>query len=455
MSIKTFILRIKTKRFKRCLQTINPDRLRIESEQKAIAVFKNAAKHIPAYKEILKNHKIDAGGIHDITDFKRFVPVVSKEEIFNNYKGQIEKLCLGGNIRNAGEIISSSGHSGNFSFGLTSRASKETFRDLADVMLDYTFNITGKKTLLINALPMGIKICSDYVVAADTGPRTDTVVSILKEFSLKFEQVIIAADNNFMKNTLEEAIEAGVDIKKTKIHLLLGEEILAENLRSYLADLLGEDLDNPHCAFIGSSFGIAELGLNLMFETRETICLRRRMRKNKPYESFPMIFQYFPSRVYVEEYINKGVSELVMTNLTEDAVLPLVRYNTKDRGKFIKLDTSPSVKLPAVALYGRDDFKTSAGKVVMPELVKEILFSDFNIAASITGYFRISESKGKINIDIQLKKEKEPTDLLEDDIDNALSSSSLLKIPYQLKLYSFFSFPYGLELDYERKFRYV
>lgn len=453
MSIKNKLLAIKTGKFRQYLKGIDPVALRRASEKKVLSAFKSAARDIPLYRQILKQHNIDAEKIFDIYEFRRIVPVLDKDKLFSSYRGHVEKLCVEDYLLQAREIVSSSGHSGKFSFGINSMSLRRQSGELTDVMLDYMFNISANRTLLINALPMGIRINCDYLVTADCGPRMDTVVSLLSEFCAKFKQVIIIGDNNFIKNMLEEAIETGVDIKKPKIHLILGEEILAENMRSYLAYLLGDDLNSPDSAFIGSSFGIAELGLNLMFETRETVSLRRRIQRNKPHEAHPIIFHYFPSRIYIEEYKTETGAELVMTNCNERAIIPLIRYNTKDRGKIISVHEGLPLKLPVVELYDRDGLLMAGGGVLRPQLIREALFSDFSIAPFITGYFRLTQIDGMFNIDMQLKKRKEITPSLEEKINSALSS--FLKTPFKVNLSPYQSFPYGMELDYERKFKYA
>ncbi|MDP1853756.1 MAG: hypothetical protein Q8L26_06115 [Candidatus Omnitrophota bacterium] len=456
MEKKYSILAKQTEQFKKYFRTINPDKLKAQSEYKAVMAFRAAVKNSPAYADFIKKSTgIDPRRVNKIQHFKEFVPILDKDKVFGAYSGKIESWCKGTNLDNVGEIVSSSGHSGKFSFGINSRSSQKYSRQLTDIMLDYTFGISRKKTLLINTLAMGIRISSDYVTVADTGPRTDTVIALLKEFAPKFEQVIVAADNNFIKNTLEEARESHVDTKDVKIHLILGEEILAENLRSYLASLLYEDLDNPDGAFIGSSFGIAELGLNLLFETRQSIRLRRVTQKDNQFSAPPAIFQYLPTRAYLEEYESKeSGTELLMTNLDDSALLPLVRYNTKENAKLI---ASPKgelpLNLPFITVYGRDKLIAKDGLVIRPELIKEALFLNCDVASSVTGYFRISQTDGVLNIDVQLKKGKDNLSQIRDNIQS--SFSYFLKFPHIVNVHPYYSFPFGLELDYERKFRYI
>ena len=116
MSLKKIILRNKTREFRRYLKSINQDRLRIQSEKKVLSVFKNAAKNIPAYKEILKAHNVFPEEIYDIYDFRRKVPVLDKQKVFTAYMGRVEKLCNTAYFSDISEIVSSSGHSGLFSY---------------------------------------------------------------------------------------------------------------------------------------------------------------------------------------------------------------------------------------------------------------------------------------------------------------------------------------------------
>lgn len=455
MEKKYSILAKQTEQFKKYFKAINSDKLKAQSEHKAVMAFRAAVKNSPAYADFIKKSTdIDPRRVNNIQHFKQFVPILDKDKVFGSYSGKIESWCANANLDNAGEIVSSSGHSGKFSFGINSRSSQKYSRQLTDIMLDYTFGISRKKTLLINTLAMGIRISSDYLTVADTGPRSDTVIALLKEFAPKFEQVIIAADNNFIKNTLEEARDSHVDTKDVKIHLILGEEILAENLRSYLASLLYEDLDNPGGAFIGSSFGIAELGLNLLFETRQSVGLRRAMQKDNQFSAPPAVFQYFPTRVYIEEHESGSGIELLMTNLDDRALLPLVRYNTKENAKLIAPPQGElQLNLPFVTVYGRDKLVANEGLVVRPELIKEALFLNYDVASSVTGYFRINQPDGILNIDVQLKKGKDNLAQIRDNIQS--SFSYFLKFPHVVNVHPYHSFPFGLELDYERKFRYL
>ena len=90
---------------------------------------------------------------------------------------------------------------------------------------------------------------------------------------------------------------------------------------------------------------------------------------------------------------------------------------------------------------------------IFPEEVKQGLYSDFNVAALTTGYFKISKESNIFLIEVQLKKGVENTFEIEEAFRKAIGI--YLKPKFRLKLYYYEKFPYGMELDYERKFKHI
>ena len=62
-------------------------------ETKAVALFKNVSKNVPAYKDFLKKNKVKTEKIKSFKDF-HFIPPVSKKTYLLEYP--IEKTCWGG-----------------------------------------------------------------------------------------------------------------------------------------------------------------------------------------------------------------------------------------------------------------------------------------------------------------------------------------------------------------------
>jgi len=445
------------------------------SEKKAIQAFKKAAINIPAYQIYLKQNNISHKDIDSLEHFKERVPILNKEKTFKLYSNEIKKLCRHGELKDVKNIIPSSGHSGSFSFGLNTKCQiKQSQREI-DNQLDSIFKIRKKRTLLINALPMGVRINSALTTVIDTSVRSDIVLATIRTFKGYFDQIIIIAENSFAKKILEEGQEQAINWKGSTVHLILGEEILPENLRSYFAYILGSDLDSKQPKnIIGSSFGLAEFGLNIFFETLQTIRLRRIIQRDERLKKIlignesnylPMILQYNPLKIFVEEIKVDSHSHLVLTNLDPRSIIPLIRYDIEDDGNVIAYEKLkeilfslnykeylPPISLPVVIVWGRHTLKTPENFIIRAELIKEALYENFEIAKTITGYFRISILNNELKIEVQLRRGESFSAELEQNLKNTISK--YLPIKTKLILYKYSDFPYAMELDYERKFEY-
>jgi phenylacetate-CoA ligase len=133
------------------LATLEPGKLAAISEAKTLKTFRRAALHIPAYRAYLNEMNLDPDRIKTISDFQASVPLTDKDRTFCLYAMEIKKLCLLGEIKDVRTIVSSSGHSGCFSYGLNTRKELKKHQEAIDFMLDRFFDVGKKKTLLINA----------------------------------------------------------------------------------------------------------------------------------------------------------------------------------------------------------------------------------------------------------------------------------------------------------------
>lgn len=447
-------------------------------QKRLILSFRKAANDLPAYNHFLKEQHVPIQSIRTIQDFQKYVPVIDKDGFLRLHSLNISNLCLNGDIKNVKIIVSSSGHSGKFSYGLTSLKDKQKTQEAIDFVLDATFNVSKKRTLLINALAMGIKIHSALVTVADTSVRTDIVIDVIKTFSHLFDQTILVGDNAFIKKTLEEGLKEGLDWKNMKLHLVLGEELLPENLRTYFADIIGSNPDSAETdRLIGSSLGVAEFGLNIFYETHELIRIRRLMQRDEALRKkligfepacLPALFQYNPLMVFVETFPKENQPpDIILTNLDEDAVMPLIRYNVKDEGVTIPFqdlkiallslgykDYVPKLALPIVAVLGRDKLHLGENSFIRPEFIKELLFQNKYMASQITGNFRISAgTKTLLKLEIQSKQDAKLTLEFEEKLRNLLLEN--LPAKTEIIIYPYKDFPYAMELSFEKKFQYI
>jgi len=401
--------------------------------------------------------------------------VLDKHNTFGAHS--IPELCAGGNLDEIRTLLTSSGHSGVFSFGVNTQQNLLRSAKSIDMGLQYLFEVDDRATVLINALPMGVKVNTRATFLAETSVRDDMVFAIVKKFSPEFDQVILVGEGSFIKKIIEDGAEQhGIDWPSLRVHLITGEEGIAENYRTYIASLLGiDDVTAAGGKLVGSSMGVAELDLNIFHETRESIEIRRlahqdeKLRKalfGDDVDFCPMFFVYYPQRCYVEELPRgDGHNELVISMLSEEMKIPLLRYKSGDIGRIMSYDhvvntlkdhgydLVPDLHLPFIAVYGRGkSLKTSMGPL-FPEAVKEALYADHDIAAAITGNFKLSEGGDGGRVDIQLRRGKsKPKDAEKRFLDHLRAYSPVVPT---VEFGAYETFGHAMEVDYERKFSYV
>jgi phenylacetate-CoA ligase len=230
-------------------------------------------------------------------------------------------------------------------------------------------------------------------------------------------QTLLCTDPLFVRRLLDTGRSAGVDWRALNTSVILGEEMLVEAQRDHIARHLGIDPDQSAHRMVGSSFGVGELGLNLLFETRATLRIRRAARRapalaallhggaEGPAEqgALPAVFCYAPQRLCVEiiEPDAQGWGGLCLTLLDQRAVIPLPRFATGDLARLLRpaevaqaagmagVDTP---WLPVVLLSGRQADRAAGAPSV--EAIKELLYADFDDAERLTGAFLIGPAAG-------------------------------------------------------------
>ena len=338
--------RTERKEFLRFLRETPADDLGRLGEAAAVEAFHRVAETVPFYARLLREVGVDPSAVTSISDFRAAVPLLDKR-IFATQ--EIADLCVGGDLGDVRGILTSSGFGASgFSFGVSTAANLAEMPKWIDGGLEYLFEVDEKKTLLINCLSMGVRVTSKAVAVAETSAREDVVCAIVRKFAARFDQILILGDPSFVKKVIEDGTDLfGIDWTRLNLHLIIGGEPIAENYRSYMAGLLGiVDLEDPQCRLIASSMGVAELDLNIFHETRETIRIRRFAHRNAAFRKSlfgniafcPMLFVSYPLRCFVEDVpATGGRRELVVSMLSPDLKIPLLRYRTGDLGVAIPL----------------------------------------------------------------------------------------------------------------------
>ncbi len=147
-----------------------------EAQHPVIAAFRDAAEEVPAYRQILAEAGTNPREVATLDDFARRVPVIDKASTFGRFG--LPELCRGGHYGKLLSVLTSSGQSGRFSFGLydLEMAALEVGR--IDDTLDRLLSVRSRATLLINCLPMGVKVPTQACTLAETSVRPDMVTAL-------------------------------------------------------------------------------------------------------------------------------------------------------------------------------------------------------------------------------------------------------------------------------------
>jgi hypothetical protein len=88
---------------------------------------------VPAYRCLLREHDVEPAAIVDYETFAARCPILTKANTFDRFP--IDQLCAGGTIGDLADVLTSSGHGGRFSFGLSTRRQRAD----APAMIDAGF----------------------------------------------------------------------------------------------------------------------------------------------------------------------------------------------------------------------------------------------------------------------------------------------------------------------------
>jgi phenylacetate-CoA ligase len=443
----------------------------LTTESLALEAFRRAAQRVPAYRNLLKESGVLPESVRGPEDWGR-VPVSDKRGTFGRFS--IDQLCLDGQLGRLGMVLTSSGHSGRFAYGLTPAEGLADAVRWIDDLLDFVFEVRARPTLLINCLPMGVKVSTQACTLAETSVRPDMVVGLVRTFAAHFSQIILVGEAAFVKHTLEQGRRDGVAWRDHCVHLILGEEPLAENARKYLEGILGIEVGGPRRGMVVSSMGVAELGLNLFSEVppmAALVPLRRALHENAGLRRavlgaadwVPALFTYDPRRIFVEF---DDARRLIVTTLDPRLPLPLIRYATGDRGRVLRIDPQlrPAAEaagvpwgileaVPVVAVEGRGEHALAGVEAVYPEAVKEGLYHEAALAELTTANFRLSSGAVRARVRIQLSPGVRPEPQMAERFREAIARYA--RQPLEVVCEAYADFGDGMALDYERKFQYL
>ncbi|MEO7271109.1 MAG: hypothetical protein ABIX28_10210 [Vicinamibacterales bacterium] len=442
------------------------------SDSGLLAAFHGAARDFPWYRTLLAEHGLDPADVGDAASFARCCPILTKANTFDRFP--LQQLAALTPIASLAGVLTSSGHGGRFSFGLQTREQAASGGQAIDAALDDAFGVATRTTLAVNCLPMGVGFSSERMTVATTSVREDMAVALIKAFGPSYDQVVVVADPLFMNRLLDYAAGHDLDWRQHRVNVVLGEETFGERFRTYVTARLGLDAQRPDSGYVMSSFGVGELGLHLLFETPATIALRRAVAVDSGLAQalgvrggvrspVPMFFSHHPGRTFLEivDADSAGFGRLTVSMLDRALPIPLLRYQPgdlarllpgeavtralRDRGLPVPADLPPLL----VALEGRERERLPDGSHVA--VYKDALYADDEVARRLSGAFRLVLSDAGCTMHVQRSASAEDDGQLRRRL---LDSMPAAMRPTDLIVWPYASFPFGMGLDYERKFTY-
>ena len=374
-----------------------------EGRKRALALFHDASRRVPAYKDFLTKNKINPEKIKNWNDFK-LVPLIDKKNYLKKYP--LEKLCWDGTLKKPMVFCATSGSTG------------EPFYSPRNNILDWQYSVIlesfvkngsyykGKdSTLVVICFGMGVWIGGVITYQAfEMLSHRDNSISIitpginkaeifnaLKKLAPNFKETILVGYPPFIKDIIDEAPSHGINFKKLNTRLIFAAEGITEKFRDYLVQKAG--IKNLYLDTL-NIYGSADIGA-MAYETSISILIKRLALANKKlFESIfsnihniPTLAQFNPLFINFES----SNGEILLTG---NNTLPLIRYAIGDHGGILSfnemvsnlnsfnIDLSKRAKisgiiqamhhLPFVYVYERTDFSTNFyGAIIHAEHIKQ------------------------------------------------------------------------------------
>ncbi len=435
-------------------------------ERAALRSFRRAALTSRGYRAHLEHLGVDHRTVSRLSQ----VPYTDKRSVFGDH---IDFWVDGGSISEAAELLTSSGSSGHFSVGVTSRSERRAQERTFDLTLRALGGGEDTSTLLLNCLPMGISIPTKLATVATPSVHLEMAVELLGRAGASFDRVIIAAEPLFLKELGETALrERGPDFASQVVACFVGGEWVAESWRRYVSELFGFGDESSERLGLMVSMGAAEVGLHVLHETPALRAARRALDSPLARRSLfgrdpgysPTFLTWDPNRLYIEERRHDdGCTTLVMTALTR-RMLPLVRYDLDDEAQVIDAASANEelarqgseirLERSAVALWGRRGAAvTGDGWSLRPELVKEGLFATAAHAGALTGRFRIAAEEGRPVLHVQLRDAVQPGPGIEAALRHMATVAA--GAPAEVVVHGYRDYPFHEAGDYQHKPAYT
>lgn len=392
------------------MSTMKPGFWERQGARKALALFRDVARRVPAYRKTLAERRIDPERIRSVEDF-RSLPVIDKNSYLRRFP--LEELCLDGTLHDKYLIDRSSGYSGASFFWPRLPTEDRDYPRYMKLAYEQFYQIDRKPTLMVITLALGTWVGGEKISWATReiamrgkhpftvitpGSNIEEILEIVDFFKGRYEQIVLVGYPPMVREILERGIETGIDWKRVGLKIGLGGEGYSEDWREYVRGLIG--LGPKDLMGIAGGYGAADLGMSVGREYPISVLVRKLANRDKALardlfgeEAIPSLCQYNPAAFHIEAV----GGDLVFSCR---AGVPLIRYNIHDRGGVIPFErlleivrshgsdpigllaeygytTRDIWRLPFFYVYGRSDGTVIIdGTNVYPENVEPALSSE-------------------------------------------------------------------------------
>jgi phenylacetate-CoA ligase len=426
-------------------------------EKKMLALFKDAAKRVPAYKDFLKRNGIRPESVRTYADFQK-VPPTSKADYLRKYP--MKALLWDGDMEKPLVFSATSGSTGKPFYFPHGHDLDVEYSILADLFLGNA-KPRKKPTLVIIAFGMGVWIGGVFTFQAfelasrrgqnlsiiTPGINKEEILNALKNLSPNFGETVLIGYPPFIKDLLDDALLSGVNLPKLNLRILFAAESFNDTFRAYIAKSTG--IKNIYRDTL-NIYGTADIGA-MAFETPTSILVRQLIMERELSEKafgsalkVPTFAQYNPFHTNFEA----PGGEILLTGSN---AMPLIRYAVGDKGgvttlgglseaglsekdiiRAAKKHDAPLYRLPFVYVFERADFSVKLyGATVFPEHVREALQNPL-LLKYITGKFSMQTLTDKrhdqyLELNVELNARGEKSAELADKISKVVVENLLKK----------------------------
>ncbi|MEO8183717.1 MAG: phenylacetate--CoA ligase family protein [Deltaproteobacteria bacterium] len=386
------------------------------AEARVLALFREVAEAVPAYRHFLASHGIAPASITDLHAF-RTVPPTTKDNYYRPYP--LPELCRHGQLDACDMLALSTGSTGKPAVWPRFVSDElETAARFEQVLR--AFAARDKSTLAVICFALGNWVGGMYTLACcrqlaakgypltvvSPGNQPAEILRALRALDGHFQQRVLFGYPPFLKDVIELGIAQGIDWSTPPTRLVMAGEVFSEEWRDWVC--LRMAAAEPARA-TASLYGTADGGV-LANETPLSIRIRRALARRPDAARalfgearLPTLCQYDPEHRYFElERADGETSGWLL--FSGDGGAPLLRYKILDRGGLVghgemlgflerhgvtlepdAAGTEPT--LPFVYVFGRSHFAVSFyGANVYPENVS-VGLEQPELAPALTGKF--------------------------------------------------------------------